>query len=266
MVSNMPKLEVTGAALNYEIWGGENARSIVLVNGHLRPLNDFRTLGKNLVQEGWRVVVYDNRGSGQTTYESAFSMSDLVIDLAMVIDQLAGGTCALLGISMGGMIAMQYAINYAASLQSLILISTTAHYQHFLPGLQVWPTDEAGILQALSRYVNPDFFTRNQVLMRSMAKQMAKSLTQPQGKNEGTKWQRQSTRNFDCVKHLPTIQTPSTIIHGERDEIIAAAAAQELQMLIPNAELHILKGLGHLLLIEGFQELKKIVMQAVDNT
>lgn len=55
-----------------------------------------------------------------TTYESAFSMSDLVMDLAMVIDQLAGGSCALLGISMGGMIAMQYAINYAASLQSLI--------------------------------------------------------------------------------------------------------------------------------------------------
>lgn len=89
--------------------------------------------------------------------------------------------------------------------------------------------------------------------MRSMAKQMAKSLTQPQGKNEGAKWQRQSTRNFDCVKHLPTIQTPSTIIHGERDEIIAAAAAQELQMLIPNAELHILKGVGHLLLIRAFR-------------
>lgn len=61
----MPKLEVTGAGLNYEIWGGENARSVVLVNGHLRPLNYFRTLGKNLIQEGWRVVVYDNRGSGQ---------------------------------------------------------------------------------------------------------------------------------------------------------------------------------------------------------
>lgn len=257
----MPKLDLSGASINFEIWGEENQQNIVLVNGHTRPLNDFRTLGKNLVQEGWRVVAFDNRGSGLTSFAGPFTMQDMVHDLKSVIEQLASPDSALLGISMGGMISMQYAAHFGRALRSLVLVSTTAHYRHFLPSLKQWPDDEDGILKELSRYVNADFFAKNQVMMRSMAKAMAKSFSQSQGKSEGAKWQRQSTRNFDFISDLPLIAAKTSIIHGEVDAIIDVAAAHELHQHIPQSSLHVLSGLGHLLLVEGFQQLKEIILR-----
>lgn len=258
----MPTLAVENAVLNYEQWGDETAPPVVLVNGHLRPLNDFRSLGKQLTQQGWRVVAFDNRGAGLTRYEGAFDLATMVSDLDHIVKRVASECCPVLGISMGGMLAMEYAAEQPAFLKSLVLVSTAAHHRHFHLPVKIWPAAEDDILEVLRSYVAPRFFESNQVLLRSMAKQMAKSFKDAD-KSQGAALQRQVTSEFDCVAKLPLVSVPATVIHGSIDRVIAVEAAYELDAYLGECQVRILPEVGHLLLVEAFAQLATAVGEAL---
>jgi 3-oxoadipate enol-lactonase len=255
----MPFLQLPSAHLYYEIQG-EQGPWITLVNGHTRSSRDFRLLGKSLASAGFRCLTLDNRGSGQTQSDKPFSVEDMVQDIAALWDAQHIDQTFLLGISMGGMLSQILAARYPAMIRALILVSTGASTQDLSSdAIRPWGATEADIVTRLLRYFTPDFYARNKLLVQAMAKQILHSI-QEEAFETRAQEQRQAIQNLDNRDSLSLITAPVLILHGAEDAIIPPRAAKDLAAAIPQAELVLLPGVGHLLLAEDSKGLGERVL------
>jgi pimeloyl-ACP methyl ester carboxylesterase len=102
----MPELIRDAATLHYEILG--TGRPLLLLAG---IASDGASWGPllPLLQEGFRLIVLDNRGSGQTRFEGTIRIDDMVEDVVGLLDHLELKDVLVLGHSMGGMLALRLA-------------------------------------------------------------------------------------------------------------------------------------------------------------
>ena len=238
--------------------------TITLVNGHTRTSKDFRLMIKALNTANINVVTLDNRGAGQTTNLSSFTISDMAEDVIEIWNHLEIDKSHLLGISMGGMIAQYISSNLSTRVQSLVLIST-ASGNHRINSNDGWGETYEEILDKMKGYVSSQFFTKNKLLVEAMAKQTHKAVVAGEFL-EGADAQRKALSGFNAKLDLEPTDVPTLIIHGSEDQIISSEAADELRKSIANSELKIYEDAGHLLLAEApkrlYQDIIDFVKQA----
>lgn len=107
---------------------GEGDRAFVLVHGFTGSRDDFRDVLGDLARRG-RTLVPDQRGHGDSTNTgdpSSYTLERLVGDLAGFLDAVGVARCDLLGHSMGGMVAMRFALMHPGRVASLVLMDTAA--------------------------------------------------------------------------------------------------------------------------------------------
>ena len=252
----MPVLERPNCSLNYEIWG-DRGRWIVLINGHTRTLNDFRSLGKKLVGSGMRVMAFDNRGAGKSVTAVDFSMADFVSDLVALIKHAGISRTAVLGISMGGAIAQLAVVEHPELFEKLILISTVADQLDIISTGKKWGQDAQSIEEKLRTYFSPKFLESNKLLLQAMTKQV---LAQVQGGEFLARSERQSKalKGFHAKDNLTKIAVPTLVMHGEVDPLMKLATAEEIAAKIPEARLEVIAEAGHLLLAESPENVFKL--------
>ena len=256
---SMPQLYRPGVELNYEIWG-DDGHWVTLINGHNRSLTDFRLCGRYLVERGWRVLAIDNRGAGLTKTTSPFSINDMVDDVAAIWEAEAVSRTRLLGISMGGFLAQILSVERAARVAALVLVSTAMNQTHIHRDDTPWSQDLDACEAKLRPYFTSDFAQRNALLIRSMAKQIAKSVSDGDFVSR-SEAQRRAMAGLDLSELTPRIKVPTLVIHGEDDLIIPPEAATELAGSIKGAKLELLPEAGHLLLAERPKELYGMIAQ-----
>ena len=109
----MPTASVNSITLNYNISGPPTGAWLVLVNG---LADDLQTWSANIpafTAAGYRVLAYDNRGIGQSSRpEGPYTAELLAADLHALLVHLDIKRFHLLGVSMGGMVAQVYALDY----------------------------------------------------------------------------------------------------------------------------------------------------------
>jgi len=252
----MPFLERDNASLHYELMpleaGGRDVDLpwITLINGHSRPGTDFRAMARHLAGRGLRVLALDNRGSGKTAFTGSFRLDDLRNDVAALWDHLGIHGTHLLGVSMGGMIAMSLALEMPDQVEGLILVSTAPSSTFLNQELRApGGGSELDIHDSLLRYFSPEFASKNPIFVKSLVKETAKSFLDPLGA-EGARAQREAMADFDLTSELPNIEAPTLILHGSEDAIIPLAAGRALAEGISTSHLEVFEGAGHLLLAE----------------
>ena len=253
----MAFFERADAKLHYETWGTQGPWT-TLINGHTRPLNDFRMLAKHLTGQGFRIVALDNRGSGQTETSGPFTLEDMAEDIEGLWQELNIRKTHLLGISMGGFIAMDLAARLPGQVLSLVLVSTARDSTSVSQDDQPWTTSLEEVLTKLKRYVTEDFAERNSMLVTSMAKQIAKNVAQG-GFADRAQAQRQALKQRRNMDNLQDLKASTLVIHGLEDRIIDPVAAQQLIEILPRSELLLIPNVGHLLLAEAPKQLYEAV-------
>jgi pimeloyl-ACP methyl ester carboxylesterase len=126
-LSHIDTVTVGDISIAYESIG-EGSPPLVLVHGFTGTRADFEAVREPLAQQR-RVITLDNRGHGETTHPtdpSTYHFGQLVADLDGLLDEVVDGPVHLLGHSMGGMIAMHFALEHPDRLASLILMDTSA--------------------------------------------------------------------------------------------------------------------------------------------
>src|SRR3954454_11540111 len=122
----MPIAHVNGIDLNYKL-EGEGDETIVLVNGLADDLETWVLQMEDMLGAGYRVLRFDNRGVGQSSAPAGPYTTELFAkDAKARVDELGLRDFHLVGVSMGGMIAQEYAVAFAAGLRSLTLACTYA--------------------------------------------------------------------------------------------------------------------------------------------
>ena len=106
----MPALQVNDIQMYYEMHG--EGKPLVLIGGLASDLSEMESMSHWLAQT-YRVVVFDNRGAGRTDKpDIPYSIEMMTDDMEGLLDALAIERASILGISMGGRIALEYALRH----------------------------------------------------------------------------------------------------------------------------------------------------------
>ena len=115
-------ITVNGLRIHYLEWGAANAPPVVCVHGYTGSADAFNALARHF-QHRLRIIAPDVRGHGESEWspEGAYGYLDQMSDVAALVDRLELERFALIGTSMGGVIAMAYAGAHARRLKSLVI-------------------------------------------------------------------------------------------------------------------------------------------------
>src|SRR6202007_2102292 len=122
----MAAATVNGIELNYRL-EGDGKETIVLINGLADDLTTWELQVAEFLAAGYRVLRFDNRGVGASAKPAGpYSSRLLADDAKALVDSLGVTDFHLMGVSMGGMIAQEYALSYPGDLRSVTLGCTYA--------------------------------------------------------------------------------------------------------------------------------------------
>lgn len=279
----MPLIERPGATLHFSYQLGQEPNThktpcITLLNGHRRPSTDFRSLCKSLAAQGFHTLCIDQRGSGETRVDRAFSHTDMLADVVGVWDHLAIERTHVLGISMGGIFGQLLAHSASSTrIDKLILVSTAGCKEDLSESPDFGDTIESA-LDALKHYVSEQYFDTHKPLLRAMAKSLIAS---QDVSNQDVSYQESQEAsdssgvpNFaaianqrdcmlDAIEKLKdcNFEGPVLSIHGEKDRIISPSAQHKHERRYPNCTRQSIPNAGHLLLAETHQVLKDATIE-----
>ena len=243
----MPVATVNDIELNY-LLEGDGEETIVLVNGLADDHQTWVLQMEDFLAEGYRVLRFDNRGIGATSKPAGpYSSRMLADDAKALVDSLGITDFHLMGVSMGGMIAQEYALAYPADLRSVTFACTYAAPGPFCSRMFSMWADMAPVLGVpfvmrdvtLWAFTLPFFEQRTAELeefetaMRYMDQPVHAYLAQLA-----------VIQGHDTMSRLGEITTPSLVLAGEEDILIPVALSRRIHEGIPGSEWATTKG-GH---------------------
>jgi pimeloyl-ACP methyl ester carboxylesterase len=216
-------------------------------------------------------VRYDNRDVGMSTHLTdagpvdlpallagtggppPYTLADLAADAVGLVTALGLPSAHLVGISLGGMIVQQAAIDFPERVRSLVSIASTTGDRtvggarpEALAALMTPPgttRDEvADHAVALSRVIGSPGFDRDETWLRSRAGRAFDRGLDPGGVS------RQAAAAFtatDRTLRLRDVAVPALVVHGEADPVVDVSGGTATAAAIPGAELLVVDGLGH---------------------
>lgn len=103
--------------LNYEIQG--NGQSVVLLHGLFGDLDNLKGLGREL-QQNYQVIYVDLRNHGDSPHTEAMNFALMAADIHRLLQQLQTGPVHIVGHSLGGKVAMEFALRYPEQALSVV--------------------------------------------------------------------------------------------------------------------------------------------------
>lgn len=126
------KVRVGDIDMAYRVFG--NGEPILLISGASAGIGGWDPSTLESLSSNHTVVVFDGRGVGNTSMGSKpFSIQQLANDTAGLLDALKIQKASVLGYSLGGHIAQQFAIKYPDKVNGLILVATTCGGKDGIP-------------------------------------------------------------------------------------------------------------------------------------
>jgi len=252
--------EINGTQLYYEIHG--KGFPLVLVEG----LGVATWIWEKQIPEFSRhfmTISYDNRGVGRSAKPAGpYSISMLTADLLALLDYLHLNKIHLLGLSMGGLIAQEFALAHPGRVERLVLAATTHGGSSHIPMaaktlqmlLESSGNSRAAVRKRLSLAYSDEFMEKDE-----MNHLIDLRMADPQPR-EAFLAQAQAGAAFDRSKDVQRISAPTLILSSTGDLIVPYQNAKLLANKIPNSKLIIYNKFGHQFLVENFAEFNKDVL------
>jgi pimeloyl-ACP methyl ester carboxylesterase len=246
----MPSMKLPGARINYEVRG--TGEPLLLIRGYGSHLGWWDPDFLSLLEENFQLILYDHRGTGRSIHsEGEYSILTLASDTASLIQKLGFKKVNVFGLSLGGMVAQELAINWPKLIKSLVLGATHCGGKTLVPPTpEVMQTILARAKEGkhepiddawLAITFTPAFLLENPAAVQAYLKRAAHLPTEP----EIVSLQAQAAATFDTCDRIPAITAPTWILHGQFDSIVPIGNAFVLQSRIPFSRLLILPGMGH---------------------
>ncbi|MFM8821638.1 MAG: alpha/beta fold hydrolase [Phenylobacterium sp.] len=275
----MARLTANGIEIAYDVHGPEGGEPIVLVMGlGAQMIRWSMDMVGDLARRGYRVVRFDNRDVGLShRFDDAsppsigevakavregrrpdvpYFLSDMAADAAGVIEGLGLGSAHVVGASMGGMIVQMLAAEHPHRVRSMTSIMSTtgnpglpparpeavaflvnrgpdphadleAFLDHGLASARVM-AGPAGVLDEAAERVGVEQSFRRAYYPVGFLRQYAAILG-----------------SGDRREALRRITAPTVVIHGADDPLVPVEGGHDTAACIPDAEMHVLPGMGH---------------------
>ncbi len=266
-----------GARMHFVARGERNAHReggdpLVLIHGLMGSTHEWSgNLGP--LADGRRVYAVDLIGFGFSSRvtEPRYSLRYFARSVCEFMDAQGLARVNLVGHSLGGAIALQFAHDYPARVNRLVLIAPAAYILHYLRPVRYatrvpfLPRAVASALLCnprvhLSAYRNalgdPARLDQEMLARRQRASRV-------QGTRDALLAMSASPHASDVPQALREIKTPALILWGEQDLVLALRHGKRLARELPNANLVIIKSAGHLPHVEFPGEVNQRVLDFV---
>ncbi len=249
----MPELMLDGGRLRYleHAAAGAGSPTVVLLHG-LGSCGEDWAFQVPALSPGYRILAPDLPGHGGSSLPPGWpTIGDLAGGVAELIERRVEGSAHLVGLSLGGAVALQLAVDRPEQVRSLTAVNAFARLRPagggWRRGAHRTALALAGRMDELGRRVAEGLFPEPaQALLRQAA--AARIAANPRGNYLRLL---AAIARFDLRRRLSDIAVPTLIVAGECDRTVAMAAKLELAGHIPRARLEVVPASGHVTPIDA---------------
>jgi len=250
------QLTLNGLRFHYLDWGNADAQPLVCLHGFTSHAHSWDTFARAM-RDQYHVLALDQRGHGETEWATDYHPDRRVEDLERFVAALNLNKFVLLGLSMGGRVAFQYAARHPEQLDKLVIVDIAPE------------TSASGAQRIATGLRNQDIFRDPeeafQVARRANARPpdaelRARTLNGLKLLDDGTWTFRYDValRNGSGARVMPTseevqrtwdslknITCPTLLVRGAQSDILSPEHAQRMVQSIPNCRLVEVQDSGH---------------------
>lgn len=257
----MPKISVGDIEVNYEEAG--KGIPLVLVHGLNGDLTGWVLIMPEFARH-YRTIALDVRGHGGTDKpDQPYSIQGFSGDLYGFMRKLEIPRVHLFGLSMGGAIAQQFALDHPERIRSLTLVSTFSyiddHARQAFTRLKA-SLAEGGYPAFFDEVVKlaftPEYISANPGPIAELKKKRI-AINSPAAIGRAT----DACLAMDLKSQIPEIALPTLVVSGRKDVFTPLHLAEQIHRSIRGSEWKILEGVGHNLYIEKAAELSEVVLE-----
>lgn len=259
----MPKLTISpGLSLYYEEHNLGGKESVLLLHGLGATTASWQLQIPALVNAGLHTIAVDARGFGNSTYPGGgTNIAEMAGDFYSLLQELHCAPAHIVGISMGGTHALQFALDYPQSTRKLVLINTFARLRPrnlsgwFYFALRFLLVHSLGVpyqARTVAQRLFPD--PEQTELRQEFIAQIE------QADPTGYRAAMRALARFDVQERLAEIHLPTLVITASNDTTVPPAAQKQLASGISAARQEIIQGAGHAVTVEKPELVNQILV------
>lgn len=261
----MPLSKVGDINIYYEIHG--KGDPLLLIMGYGSNSGHWHAIMDRLAAQH-RVIIFDNRGTGRSDKpDIPYTAQMLVGDVAGLLDNLDIAKTDVFGVSMGGMIAQEFALSYSERVNALILGCTSCG------GPQAVPSSKEAVdflfnaeinklsieeraLATIPWLWNPEFTKKHPEAVTQYVAVTAEHPTPAYAYI----CQANFIITFSSYDRLPGLKAHTLVICGSKDRLISPENSRILASRIPNTELAVIENGGHGFITDSADQASQIIL------
>lgn len=226
---------------------------LLMINGIGGNVDMWAPTEERLAQVA-RTIVFDSPGTGRSpTQLWPLTISSLAKLTAELVDELGYERVDVLGFSLGGVVAQQLAHHMPERVRRMALVATACGWGS-MPGT----LEALALISMPLRYYSRDLYEQTSWLLSPADRALLRrdpSLTDARlshppsvGVYLAHLW---AGALWSGYAWLPSVHTPTLVLHGDGDQLVPPANAVQLARLLPESRVYVLADEGHLLVYDG---------------
>jgi|HubBroStandDraft_6_1064221.scaffolds.fasta_scaffold159852_2 3-oxoadipate enol-lactonase len=258
----MSFVENQGAKIYWDEQGQRQGPPVLLIMG-LGYASAMWHRTRPVLAERYRTIAFDNRGVGLSDVPPGpYSIATMAADAAAVLDAAGVASAHVFGVSMGGMIAQEFALQYPARARSLILGCTAAggpsavraesNVIDIMVGRGMTPEQAR---EAILPYIYDAGTPREKIEEDTSLRRRWLPTA------EGYMAQLLAIRVWESCSRLAQITAPTLVIHGKSDALVPRGNGELIAGRIPRAKLVLLDHASHLFLTDQTERAHKEILE-----
>jgi len=251
-----------GARLHWETHGSGDPVLLIMGLGS-NAYGWYRSIP--WLAECYETIAFDNRGVGRSDAPAGeYTIAQMAADAASVLEAAGHRRAHVVGASLGGMIAQRVALTYPERVRSLTLLCTTPGGRNavrasdsVMAGLVSGGDDPSAV------YRNNAWFLYGEETRTRFPERIEEDIvyrTKIPTTPAGYLGQLRAAGGHDTWDELATLSVPTLVVHGDADLLIPTDNGKLLAERIPNAQLVLLPGAGHMLQADAGDTIRDTVL------
>ncbi|HYV55380.1 MAG TPA: alpha/beta hydrolase [Chitinophagaceae bacterium] len=236
----------TGVQLEYAEQGDEQGTPVIFLHGYSDSWHSFEDILPYL-PETIHAFALTQRGHGNSSKpEGNYHPKDLAADVAAFIKEMGLSKAVIVGHSLGGVVAQQFALDYPEQTIAIVLIGTDAAFRDN-PGLAEFRQEVMKLADPID-YAFAERFQKS-TIVRPIDSSRLKLFIDESLKMPARIWKEVNDgfMSVDYTKALHKINQPVLIFWGDKDQICPESSQHAMVKEIKNSKLIIYPGTGHAL-------------------